>query len=104
VLFWKKDAVGSTRATVTTERPERYGKQLVNHLGRRSGGEWSAEDGSGWITLGAGRATVTATAGGLELAITAPGKQLAGLEKVVGSHLERFGERDALRVEWHRTG
>lgn len=102
-LFWKRSAPSaSTRASVPTDRPERYGKQLVAHLGRRSGGEWSAEKGCGWITLGGGRATVTADDGRLELAITAPGKQLPGLEQVVGSHLERFGERDALRVDWCR--
>jgi uncharacterized protein len=105
VWFWKKtDRTGSAHAGVPTDRPERYGKQLVSHLGRHSGGEWSAEDGSGWIALGKGRATVTAAEGMLELTITAPYKQLANLEKVVGSHLERFGERDALRVAWNRAG
>lgn len=54
------------------------------------------------VPTGGGRATVTADDGRLELAITAPGKQLPGLEQVVGSHLERFGERDALRVDWCR--
>jgi uncharacterized protein len=87
---------------VPTDRPERYGKQLVNHLGRHGGGEWSGEDGSGWIALGDGRATVTAAGGCLELVITAPSRQLPKLQEVVGSHLERFGERDALRVVWNR--
>lgn len=104
MLFWKRSGqIRSTHAAVPTDRPERYGKQLVTHLGRRSGGEWSAQDGSGWIKLGDGRASVTAADGRLELTITAPGKQLPGLEKVVGSHLERFGERDGLRVAWNRA-
>lgn len=104
LLFWKKRTPpASAYASVPTERPERYGKQLVNHLGRRGGGEWSTENGSGWVRLGDGRATVTAADGHLELTVTAPGRRLPGLEKVVGSHLERFGERDSLRVEWTRA-
>ena len=43
-------------AVVATDRPERYGKQLVAHLSRRHGGAWSETDQEGWIQLGAGRA------------------------------------------------
>ena len=103
--FWRKTVKqGSTHASVPTDRPERYGKQLVNHMGRRYGGEWSAEQGAGWIKLGAdGRASVTAADGSLELDITGPVAQLPQLEQVVGSHLERFGDRDELRVAWTRA-
>jgi len=89
-------------ADVATDRPERYGKQLVSHLGRRNGGEWSAEDRSGWIDLGDGRATVTATDAGLRLELVAAPDQLPRLEEVVGSHLARFGERDGLTIRWTR--
>ena len=46
-----------SHAAVATDRPERYGKQLVSHLGRRNGGEWSTEQRSGWIELETGRAS-----------------------------------------------
>ncbi|WP_312884892.1 DUF2218 domain-containing protein [Nocardia barduliensis] len=87
---------------VRTDRPERYGKQLVAHLGRRNGGEWSAEDSSGWIDLDTGRATVTARPGELSLRIEAPAEDLPQLEDVLARHLVRFGERDGLSVTWQR--
>jgi hypothetical protein len=90
-------------AAVATDRPARYGKQLVAHLGRRNGGEWSADAESGWIDLGAGRATVAAGDGLLDLHLSAPADELARLQDVIGSHLVRFGERDELSVEWTKA-
>ncbi|MFE7740795.1 DUF2218 domain-containing protein [Nocardia sp. NPDC057455] len=87
---------------VRTDRPERYGKQLVAHLGRRNGGEWSAQSSSGWIDLDTGRATVTAHEGELHLRIEAAPEDLARLEDVLARHLVRFGERDQLSVTWRR--
>lgn len=95
-------ALVSTNAVVRTDRPERYGKQLVTHLSRRHGGQWSAESGSGWIELGSGRASVTAGEGELLLHITAPPDELEQLEDVLARHLVRFGERDRLVVTWKR--
>ena len=92
-----------SHAAVTTDRPERYGKQLVSHLGRRDGGEWSAEQRSGWIDLGNGRAILTAEDTTLRLDIHAPPEQLERLQEVVASHLIRFGERDELQVHWVRA-
>jgi uncharacterized protein len=96
------DDSASTHATVITDRPERYGKQLASHLGRRGGGEWSAETSTGWIDFGSGRATITAKGDQLQLDITAPCGELSRLEEVVASHLVRFGEQDELSVVWHR--
>jgi hypothetical protein len=90
----------SSRAVVRTDRPERYGKQLVSHLGRRNGGEWSAQSSSGWIDLDSGRATVTAQEGELHLRIEAAADDLPRLEDVLARHLVRFGERDQLSVTW----
>jgi hypothetical protein len=92
------------RATVATARPERYGKQLVSHLGRRNGGEWSTEDGSGWIDLGSGRATLLADEGGLHLTVVANEEDLSRLQDVLASHLIRFGDRDELHVSWTTVG
>jgi hypothetical protein len=91
-----------SHAAVTTDRPERYGKQLVSHLGRRNGGEWSAEQGSGWIDFGPGRAILTVEDTRLRLDIHAAPDELERLQEVIASHLIRFGERDELAVQWVR--
>jgi uncharacterized protein len=96
------DTSASTHATVITDRPGRYGKQLASHLGRRNGGEWSADTSTGWIDFAEGRATLTADDDQLRLEITAPCDQLGKLEEVVASHLARFGETEELCVEWQR--
>ncbi|MDT2005708.1 DUF2218 domain-containing protein [Rhodococcus opacus] len=95
-------AHGESHATVRTDRPERYGKQLVSHLGRRNGGEWTPDTRSGWIELAGGRATVTATQAELHLHIVGGVDDLSRLEDVVGRHLVRFGERDELTITWER--
>ena len=89
-------------ALVATDRPGRYGKQLVSHLSRRNGGQWSDTDGSGWIDFGSGRAEVSSTEEGLALSLAADGPDLARLEDVIGRHLVRFGARNELRVAWTR--
>lgn len=96
------DDSASTHATVITDRPERYGKQLASHLGRRTCGEWSEDTSTGWIDLGSGRATITAKGDQLHLDITAPCGEFSELEEVVGSRLVRFGEKDELSVMWNR--
>jgi DNA-binding MarR family transcriptional regulator len=95
---------GTTASTarVTIERPDRFGKQLVNHLGRRFGGEWDAETGSGTIELQGGRATVTAQDGGLTLVVGAAEADLDRLEEIVASHLLRFADQPELTVTWTR--
>ncbi|WP_220488119.1 DUF2218 domain-containing protein [Tessaracoccus sp. MC1756] len=94
----------SSVASVTTERPARYGKQLVGHLGRRAGGEWSAETESGWVQLGdLGRAELTAETDTLVLQVFGPDAEaIERLEQVVGRHLVRFGTKDKLAVAWVR--
>ena len=92
-----------SEALVSTDRPARYGKQLVAHLGRRNGGEWSGDDERGWIQLGDGRAEVVCASDGLRLSIEAPAEALARLEDVVGRHLVRFATQDELHVHWSRS-
>ncbi len=96
------DSSETTHASVITDRPERYAKQLASHLGRRHGGERSSQTNTGWIDFGPGRATISADGDQLQLAITAPCDHLSRLEEVVATHLVRFGERDELSVEWRR--
>ena len=95
---------GKSEAVVATDRPARYGKQLVAHLGRKNGGEWSDTDERGWILFADGRAEVTCAPDGLHLAVTAEGDSLPRLEDVVGRHLVRFGTKDELHVQWQRDG
>jgi len=90
----------TSTAAVITDRPARYGKQLVSHLSRRAGGEWSDEAATGTITFDSGTATLTAADGVLELAVD--GDDLDRLEDVVGRHLVRFGSKDELVVSWQR--
>lgn len=94
----------TSEASIVTDRAVRYGKQLVSHLSRRSGGEWDAEKGAGWIQLGEqGRADVQALGDSLTLQVCGPDLEtLERLEGVVGSHLVRFGAKDEFTVDWKR--
>ncbi|GLZ11714.1 hypothetical protein Acsp04_19490 [Actinomadura sp. NBRC 104425] len=96
------DRVVST-ASVRTDRPGRYGKQLVSHLGRRATGEWDDESATGWIDFdGGGRVELSCGEGVLDLRLETAADGQARLEDVVGRHLVRFGTRDELLVEWTR--
>ncbi len=104
-------AVVRSRASVTTERAERYGKQLSTHLGHKRTTSWHAETQTGDVTFDHGRATLIATSSQLDLAIeldpsiagAAAASELAHIEDVVGRHLARFGARNELVVEWVRS-
>ena len=96
-----QNALTST-ATVDTDRPARYGKQLVSHLTRRAVGEWDEQAGTGWIEFTGGRVVLTATDGALDLALSVE-EDADRLEDVVGRHLVRFGARDELVVRWTRS-
>ncbi len=92
--------MATSSAHVATDRPARYAKQLVSHMTRRASGEWDEDAGTGWLQFGAGRATLRAREGALDLRVD--GDDLAQLEDVVGRHLVRFGARDELVVTWQR--
>lgn len=88
-------------AEVATERPERYLKQLVSHLGREVDAEQADDGRSGELTFSHGHCTLAAGSGTLRMTARAEdAERLAAVETVVGRHLVRFGERDALVVEW----
>lgn len=89
----------TARADVRTATPERYAKQLVSHLGRRvswttSGATSSAEIAGGTGTVVVGEGVLTLTAEAADPAV------LAQVQHVLGSHLERFGQRHELVVSW----
>jgi hypothetical protein len=93
----------SSAATVDIDRSARYARQLVTHLSRRYGGEWTAENGEGWVDLQDGRATVVAKEDVLNLTVRAKGGDLDRLEEVVGSHLVRLGGDLKPVVTWERS-
>ncbi|RBQ17347.1 DUF2218 domain-containing protein [Spongiactinospora rosea] len=86
-------------ATVATDRPERYLKQLCAHLGRKVQADYTETQ--GLLTFAYGQCELAARPGSLVLSAAAPtADDLAKVEDVVGSHLVRFGERDELDVQW----
>ncbi len=89
-------------ATVPTATPERYAKQLAAHLGRRC--EIREEtDGIRIVLADTGDCLLTSREGALDLAATGYGpEELDRVLHVVGSHLERFGQRNELQVAWRR--
>jgi hypothetical protein len=92
----------SARAVVTTDAAPRYAKQLLAHLGNKVTVEPldGAPDG-GRLRFAYGTATVRPGPDGLELvAEAADGESLARVQDVVARHLERFGARRELTVEW----
>ncbi|WP_194906573.1 DUF2218 domain-containing protein [Catenulispora rubra] len=88
-------------ATVATDRPARYLKQLVSHLGREVDAEQSEDGQNGALIFCSGGCTLAAEPGTLRMTARAEDvERLAAVEAVVARHLVRFGEKDELVVEW----
>ena len=86
--------------TMPTDRPERYAKQLAGHWARK--GSAGEEDGVTMIRFDSGQ-VVELRPGAGALAITASVPDDGdpdGFAQVVAEHLQRFGTRDELAVEW----
>ena len=89
----------SARADVVTDAPARYAKQLVSHLGRRV--EWTTHGDTSTAATAVGRGAVVVGDGVLTLLAEGPDAEtLARVQHVLGSHLERFGQRSKLAVRW----
>ena len=87
-------------ARVATAKPVPYMRQLCKHFGHKT--ETGYDDTTGFIELGAGRCDLDAGAADL-LVLTAraqDAEKLETVQRVIGSHLERFGRRDELSVSW----
>jgi hypothetical protein len=92
------------RAEVATPTPDRYIRQLVSHLGHKATTELKSDE-TGVIVVHDGQCTLTSAGELLVLEATADDADgLAHIQDVVGRHLERFGARAALRVEWKHDG
>jgi hypothetical protein len=89
----------TARAEVRTDDPERYAKQLVSHLGRRT--EFTVEGATATASIAGGTGVVEVGDGVLILGASGPDAEvLDRVRDVLGSHLERFGRRNELAVAW----
>ena len=84
---------------MATDKPVAYMRQLCKHFGHKV--EWSFGEDSGYIQFDFGRCELQAENGTLALQVSAGDEESRErMERVVGSHLERFGRRDGLSVAW----
>jgi len=89
----------TSRADVATDAAARYAKQLAAHLGRRA--QVVPEADGERIVVGDGSCLLVPGETALVLRAQAPSQEsLARVQDVVGSHLERFGQRNELVVSW----
>lgn len=94
--------IGS-RADVATGAPARYAKQLVAHLGRKLVFTGDAVTTPATAVIGAATAGIVVGEGVLTLEAAGDDEEsVARAEHVLGSHLERFAQREALTVRWVR--
>lgn len=98
-------------ARVSTERPARYAKQLVAHMGRKLEADWDAEAEQGYLNFIregelAASCALSCEDDTLVMQIHLPNSPAADdcarIEQVVGIHLARFGCKDSLAVQWQR--
>jgi uncharacterized protein len=97
----RKEQVTEIRshAEVATDKPVAYMRQLCKHFGHKV--DASFGDDSGHIQFDFGRCELHANNGTLTLAVSAADADShERMERVIGSHLERFGRRDELSVAW----
>ena len=91
----------STRyGTMSTDRPERYAKQLAGHWARK--GSADTTDGTTVIRFDTGQVvTLVPEPGVLRIEASVPeGGDADRFAEVVADHLQRFGQRDELSVVW----
>lgn len=88
-----------SRAEIATDSAARYAKQLVSHLGHKL--EFTTIGDASTMQLSGGTGTVVAREGELVLLAKAPdAESLAEIQDVLARHLERFGQREGLKVLW----
>jgi uncharacterized protein len=88
-----------SHAEVATDKPVAYMRQLCKHFGHKV--DASFGDDSGYIQFEFGRCELHTADGALNLEVSATDAEShERMERVIGSHLERFGRRDELAVSW----
>jgi hypothetical protein len=96
-------AIGS-RTDVATGTPARYAKQLISHLGRKLPFTGDAIIAPATAVIGAATAGIVVGEGALTLWAAGDDEESVDrVEQVLGGHLERFAQREALTVRWLRT-
>ena len=89
----------TSRAEVATDKPVAYMRQLCKHFGHKVDASFGED--SGYIQFDFGRCDLHADDGTLTLDVSAADAEShERMERVIGSHLERFGKRDELTVSW----
>ncbi len=89
----------TSRADVATEKPVAYMRQLCKHFGHKVDASFGED--RGHIQFEFGRCDLHANDGTLALEVSAAdAEDHERMERVIGSHLERFGRRDGLTVAW----
>jgi hypothetical protein len=84
---------------VRTDKPIAYMRQLCKHFGHKVDASFGEDN--GYIQFEFGRCELHASDGALRLEVSAAGRENhERMERVIGSHLERFGRRDELSVAW----
>lgn len=88
-----------SRAEVATDKPVAYMRQLCKHFGHKV--DASFDDDSGYIQFEFGRCELHTSDATLSLEVSASDAEShERMERVIASHLERFGRRDELSVTW----
>jgi hypothetical protein len=92
--------VRTLNGSMPTDRPERYAKQLMSHWSER--GTLTQDEVSSRLDWHTGQVlTLTPREGALEVTISVPeDADVESFADVVARHLERFGQRDELHVQW----
>ncbi len=91
-----------SEARVPTPRGERYAKQLCRHAARMTPRtEWNPPKGVIEFPDAMGTCRMTAEPDQLVLTLEATDSaNLARLQQIVGGNIERFANREGLKVEW----
>jgi SAM-dependent methyltransferase len=91
-----------SEARVPTPRGERYAKQLCSHAARMTPrAEWNPPQGVIEFPDAMGTCRMSAEPGQLVLSVEATDSaSLARLQQIVGGNIERFANREGVKVEW----
>ncbi len=88
-------------ARLDTDRPQRYLKQLVSHLGNRLETSSADEDHASVVMQNGSHCELVAATTGISMVATATDAEaLASVEDVVGRHLLRFTGDEAMTTDW----
>ncbi|MGY1642641.1 DUF2218 domain-containing protein [Geodermatophilus sp. SYSU D00703] len=98
------DRTIGSRADVVTGAPARCAEQLISHRGRELACTGDATTAPATTVIGAATAGIVVGEDVLTLWVVGDDEaSVTRAEQVLGSHLERFAQRESLTVTWVRT-